>query len=91
MLKVKVKIFGTIDERSGVNDSGKPWEIIEQQAQIDGGNDAPSLPFGIRLKTTRDGHEPGFYIGLLSPRAGRFRNSIEWNFQDFKRLETPKA
>jgi len=87
MLKVRVKIFGTVDERSGVNDSGKPWEIIEQQAQIDGGNDSPSLPFGIRLKKIDEMHEPGMYAGILSPRSGRFRNSVEWNFQSFQKLE----
>jgi len=85
MLKVKVKIFGTVDERSGVSDNGKPWEIIEQQAQIEGGNDAPSLPFGVRLKSTNEMFEPGVYIGELIPKAGRFRNSIEWSFQKFNK------
>jgi len=82
MLKTKVRIFDTVDIREGENDRG-PWTMIGQQAQLDGGDKSPSLPFEIRLSKASDAYPAGLYEGILVPRPGKFRNSLDWVFKDF--------
>ena len=83
MLKVKVKIYNEVTERSGENDKG-PWSIREQSAQIDGGTSMPSQPFSIRLDKNQVPYAAGDYNAELKPQQGRFRGSLDWIFTRFE-------
>jgi len=87
MFQVRCKLFDIVDERSGLNDNG-PWEIREQIGQVDGGANAPSYPFAVRLDKGQNMYEPGLYTCNLVPEQGRFRNSISWKMQDFHKVES---
>ena len=85
MLKVKVRIFDNVEKREGVHETRGPWTMVEQLAQIEGGESLPSYPYAIRLKDESEKYEPGFYIVELHPRQGRFRNTLEWQFDNYKK------
>ena len=84
MLQVNVKIFDSIDHQEGISkQTGKPYSFDKQQAQIEGGDKAPSLPFGIFLNEGQQPYQPGIYKAILAPKPGSFRNSVDWDFVEF--------